>query len=413
MLLLMIVVTLVVAFELSQQLVVGRIARVGGQIARVARVRPSDQSGPRQLRDRRMFRVTVFLLPTSIVLFVGVMLWLIDSPYAAWTLWVWVLVFLASLGLGGLASRHKSFASRQNAERAIIILLATCAALALLITIGVFVTLLGQSFAFFALVSPIDFIFGLKWSPQTALFADEVGSSGAFGIVPVLGGTLLISAIAMVIAVPVGLFVAIYLSFYASMRFRRWGKPTIEILAGIPTIVYGLFAAVILAPIFRDAGTALGIGITGESAIVAGLVMGVMIIPFVSSLSDDVFRSVPKGLAEGSYGLGATKSEVIRTVVMPAAVSGLFGGFLLALSRAIGETMIVVMAAGLAANLTANPFAAVTTVTVQIVTLLVGDHSFDSAKTLSAFALALSLFLITLMINLIALVMATRARRAL
>ncbi|MCI5225770.1 MAG: phosphate ABC transporter permease subunit PstC, partial [Candidatus Electrothrix sp. AX2] len=256
---------------------------------------------------------------------------------------------------------------------------------------------------FFQHVSVPDFLFGLKWSPQMALRADQAGSSGSFGAVPVMAGTFMITAIAMFVAVPVGLLSAVYLSEYAGKTFRALVKPLLEILAGIPTVVYGFFAALVVAPFIRQTGTFIGLDVSSESALAAGLVMGVMIIPFVSSLSDDVINAVPQALRDGSYGLGATKNETIMQVVLPAALPGIVGGVLLAVSRAIGETMIVVMAAGLSARLTANPLEAVTTVTVQIVTLLVGDQEFDSPKTMAAFALGLLLFIITLILNVIAL----------
>jgi phosphate transport system permease protein len=248
-----------------------------------------------------------------------------------------------------------------------------------------------------------EFLLGLKWSPQMAIRADQVGSSGSFGAVPLFTGTLMISAIAMFVAVPIGLMSAIYLSEYANRRFRAVAKPLLEILAGIPTVVYGFFAALVVAPALRDAGAAIGLDVSSESALAAGLVMGIMIIPFVSSLSDDVINAVPQALRDGSYAMGATRSETVRKVIIPAALPGIVGGVLLAVSRAIGETMIVVMAAGLAANLTANPLDTVTTITVQIVTLLVGDQEFDSPKTLAAFALGLMLFVVTLILNIIAL----------
>jgi phosphate transport system permease protein len=260
-----------------------------------------------------------------------------------------------------------------------------------------------EALRFFARVPVGEFLFGLEWSPQTALRAEQVGSSGAFGAIPLFAGTLLITLIAMAVAVPIGLLSAIYLADYASPRFRSMAKPLLEILAGIPTVVYGFFAALTVAPYFRGFGEGLGLDVSSESALAAGVVMGIMIIPFVSSLSDDVMNAVPQSLRDGSYALGATQSETIKQVVFPAALPGIVGAVLLAVSRAIGETMIVVMAAGLAANLTANPFEAVTTVTVQIVTLLVGDQEFDSAKTLAAFALGLMLFCITLCLNVVAL----------
>jgi phosphate transport system permease protein len=263
---------------------------------------------------------------------------------------------------------------------------------------------------FFQQVPFFDFLFGLNWSPQMAMRADQVGSSGSFGAVPVLAGTFLISGIAMAIAVPFGLMSAIYLSEYAGPKFRATVKPLLEILAGVPTVVYGFFAALVVAPFIRDVGTMAGLSVSSESALAAGLVMGIMIIPFVSSLSDDVINAVPQAMRDGSYGLGATKSETIKLVILPAALPGIVGSILLAVSRAIGETMIVVMAAGLAANLTANPLQAVTTVTVQIVTLLVGDQEFDSPKTLAAFALGLLLFVVTLVLNVIALYVVRKYR---
>ena len=288
--------------------------------------------------------------------------------------------------------------------------LAASSAVAILATAGIVLSLVFEAMRFFDLVSPLEFLFGTTWSPQTALRPDQVGSSGAFGAVPVFAGTLLITAIAMAVAVPVGLLSAIYLADYASLRARAILKPLLEILAGIPTVVYGFFAALAVGPMLRAFGERLGWQVSSESALAAGLVMGVMIIPFVSSLSDDVINAVPQSLREASLALGATRSETIRRVVLPAALPGIVGSVLLAISRAIGETMIVVMAAGLTANLTANPLAAVTTVTVQIVTLLVGDQEFDSAKTLAAFALGMTLFLATLMLNGIALAVVRRYR---
>jgi phosphate transport system permease protein len=302
------------------------------------------------------------------------------------------------------------FRARNRVERAIELLLIAASCVAILTTIGIFLSVFVEALRFFQQVSPLDFLFGLTWSPQTAIREDQVASAGAFGAVPLFAGTLLISGIAMLVAVPVGLMSAIYLSEYASRRFRAYAKPLLEILAGIPTVVYGYFAALTVAPLLRGLGEALGLGVASESALGAGLVMGIMIIPFVSSLSDDVITAVPQAMRDGSYGLGATRSETIRNVVFPAALPGIVGAVLLAVSRAIGETMIVVMAAGLAANLTVNPLEAVTTVTVQIVMLLTGDQEFDSAKTLAAFALGLVLFLVTLMLNVVALRVVRRDR---
>jgi phosphate transport system permease protein len=298
---------------------------------------------------------------------------------------------------------RRDYRARNYVEQAVTVFLIGCSLLAILTTIGIVLSVLFESIRFFQKVSIAEFLFGLKWSPQMAIRADQVGSSGAFGSVPLLAGTALISSVAMVVAVPIGLLSAIYLSEYAGPRFRSTAKPLLEILAGIPTVVYGFFAALVVAPFVRDLGTSIGFEVSSESALAAGLVMGIMIIPFVSSLSDDFINAVPQSLRDGAYALGATQSETIRQVVIPAALPGIVGGILLAVSRAIGETMIVVMAAGLSANLTANPLQAVTTVTTQIVTLLVGDQEFDSPKTLAAFALGLVLFLLTLILNIIAL----------
>ncbi len=285
-----------------------------------------------------------------------------------------------------------------------------CACLAIFTTVGIVLSVLFEAIRFFQIVPLWDFLFGLEWSPQTAIREDQVGASGAFGALPLFAGTMLITVIAMSVAVPFGLLSAVYLSEYANSRVRAIGKPVLEMLAGIPTVVYGFFAALTVAPLVRDSAAALGLEAAAESALAAGLVMGIMILPFVSSLSDDVINAVPQSLRDGSLGLGATRSETIRRVVLPAALPGIIGSILLATSRAIGETMIVVMAAGLAAHLTANPLQSVTTVTVQIVTLLVGDQAFDSPKTLAAFALGLVLFVATLLLNIVALRVARKYR---
>ena len=315
-----------------------------------------------------------------------------------------VVLAVAMAGLG-LAWRRVSptLRARNQVEQIVRVLLIASSTIAIFTTLGIVLSVLFEAIRFFDHVGITDFLFGLDWSPQMAIREDQVGSSGAFGAIPLFAGTLLISFIAMLVAAPIGLFAAIHLAEYASPAFRSVAKPTLEILAGVPTVVYGFFAALIVAPVIRDSGAIIGLDVASESALAAGLVMGAMIIPFVSSLSDDVINAVPQALRDGSYGLGATRSETIRQVVLPAALPGIVGGLLLAISRAIGETMIVVMAAGLAANLTANPLQAVTTVTVQIVTLLVGDQEFDSPKTLAAFALGLVLFTMTLCLNVIAL----------
>lgn len=319
---------------------------------------------------------------------------------------------LAVIGViaGWVVTRPKMRA-RPQFERVLLGLFILCSMIAIFTTIGIILSVLFESIRFFQAIPFFDFIFGTQWSPQIAIRADQVGSSGAFGAVPLFMGTLLIASIALLVAVPIGLMSAIYLSEYATYRVRNVIKPLLEVLAGIPTVVYGFFAALTMGPLVRDVFEGIGFsGVSAESAMAAGLVMGIMIIPFVSSLSDDVINAVPNSLRDGSYGLGATKSETIRQVIFPAALPGIMGGILLAASRAIGETMIVVMAAGLAANLTANPLEAVTTVTVQIATLLVGDQEFNSPKTLAAFALGLMLFFTTLMLNIVALAIVKRFR---
>lgn len=315
-----------------------------------------------------------------------------------------VLAGLVALGFWkgwrGIAPRLRA---RHFVERSVMMLLIACSVVAILTTIGIVLSLIFESIRFFRLVPLTDFLFGLHWSPQTALRADQVGGSGEFGAIPLFVGTGLITFIAIFVAGPIGLFSAIYLSDYAPSWLRAAAKPMLEVLAGIPTVVYGFFAALTVAPFFRGFGESIGLSVSSESALAAGIVMGIMIIPFMSSLSDDVINAVPQALRDGSLAMGATKAETIRRVVLPAALPGIVSALILAISRAVGETMIVVMAAGLAANLTANPLEAVTTVTVQIVTLLVGDQEFDSAKTLAAFALGLVLFVVTLLLNMIAL----------
>ncbi len=315
--------------------------------------------------------------------------------------------------IGGLLARRRisrQFRARNSVEKVVSVLLIAASSVAILTTIGIVLSVLFEALRFFREIPLSEFLFGLNWSPQTAMRADQVGSSGSFGAVPLFAGTLLITTIAMFFAVPIGLMTAIYLAEYSSRRVRAVTKPALEILAGIPTVVYGFFAALTVAPFIRAAGESLGLDVASESALAAGLVMGIMIIPLISSLSDDAINAVPSAMRDGALGLGSTRSEAMIKVILPAALPGIVGGILLAVSRAIGETMIVVMAAGLAANLTANPFEAVTTVTVQIVTLLVGDQEFDSAKTLAAFALGLVLFVATLGLNVIGLRVVRRYR---
>ena len=302
----------------------------------------------------------------------------------------------AAVGAAPLYAKSSlDFRARNNFERLVLVLLICCSAVAILTTLGIVFSVLFETLIFFRSVSPIEFLFGTHWSPT--------GTPASFGLIPLLAGTLLITVIAILVAGPLGLLSAIFMAEYASPRLRSVLKPVLEILAGIPTVVLGFFAALTVAPLIRGSGEAMGFSVASESALAAGLVMGMMIVPLISSLSDDIINAVPQSLRDGSYAMGATKSETIKKVVLPAALPGIVSAFMLAISRAVGETMIVVMAAGLAANLTANPLAAVTTITVQIATLLVGDQEFDSPKTLSAFALGFVLFFFTLVLNYIAL----------
>lgn len=294
------------------------------------------------------------------------------------------------------ALTDKAFHPGEALVRALLFL---SAAVAVLTTFGILATLVFEAFRFFETVPMDEFLFGLRWSPQLALRVDQVAGSGSFGALPLFVGTLLITAVALCIAVPVGIMAALYLTEYATKPVRAVAKPVLEILAGVPTVVYGFFAVAAVGPFLRDFGDVVGLQITSESALAAGFVIGVMIIPFVSSLSDDVIHAVPQSLRDGSAAMGATRFETIRYVIMPAALPGVMGAVLLAVSRAMGETMIVVMAAGMAAKLSFNPFEAVTTVTVQIVALLVGDQEFDSPKTMAAYALGFVLFCITLALN--------------
>ncbi len=354
-----------------------------------------------------LFSVVGILLTSLIVLLVAHN---VSVEVSNTTLLISGLISAAITAVISIKSISSSFNARVYVEFFIKLTLMICAGIAVFTTIAIVFSVLFESLQFFKKVPVTDFLFGLQWSPQVALREDQAGATGLFGVIPLLAGTLIITFIAMCIAVPVGLMAAIYLSEYATKRVRDVMKPVLEILAGIPTVVYGFFAALTIAPMVRGMGESVGLSVSSESALAAGLVMGVMIIPFVSSLSDDVIRAVPQSLRDGALGLGSTKSETIKKVVLPAALPGVIASILLAVSRAIGETMIVVMAAGMSAKLTANPFEAVTTVTVQIVTLLTGDQEFDSAKTLAAFALGLVLFVITLLLNIVALFVVNKYR---
>ena len=299
-----------------------------------------------------------------------------------------------------------TFRARAAVEKIISTFLIVCSVVAILTTIGIVFSVIFESIRFFRLIPPLEFLTGLTWNPEfegASRAGSGQGGIAAYGSIPLFVGTFLISVVALTVAIPIGLLSAIYLSEYASKKTRGIIKPLLEILAGIPTVVYGFFAALTVAPLFKGMGASVGLSVASESALAAGFVMGIMIIPFISSLSDDVINAVPQSLRDAALGLGSTKSESVKNVVLPAALSGIVASIILAVSRAVGETMIVVMAAGLAANLSVNPLDAVTTVTAQIVTILVGDQEFESAKTLSAFALALTLIVITLGLNFIAL----------
>ncbi|RJT40937.1 phosphate ABC transporter permease subunit PstC [Mesorhizobium waimense] len=302
--------------------------------------------------------------------------------------------------------------ARNNVERLMLWGLLAASTIAILTTIGIVLSMLFQTITFFESVSPMSFFFGTVWDPRFA-DAGSGGSQGQFGLIPLLAGTLYIAAVALLVAVPVGLMSAVYMAEYASPKVRGVVKPALELLAGIPTIVYGIFAVVTLGPFLRDLSAALTGGspfIQGQSIFTAGLVMGIMLIPVVSSLSDDIITAVPRAMRDGSLGLGATRSETIKRVILPAALPGIVGAILLTASRAIGETMIVVLAAGVAANLTVNPFEAMTTITVKIVNQLTGDLEFNSPQTLVAFALGLTLFALTLVMNIVALYIVRKYR---
>ncbi len=325
------------------------------------------------------------------------------NALADWALGALVFA-VAAVGLW-LARRSvaPAFRARQGVERVLSGLMIAASVTAVFTTLGIFASLVFEAARFFAMVPIDEFLFGLNWEPQIPIREDQIAGAGAFGWVPVFWGTLVITAVAMFVSVPVGLLTAIYLSEFASAQVRGVAKPLLEILAGVPTVVYGFFAVLVVAPALRDAGRALGFDVAPNTALAAGGVMGIMLIPFISSFADDALGAVPRSLRDGSLALGATQGETVRKVLFPAAVPGIVGGVLLAVSRAIGETMIVVMAAGLIARLTLNPLDSVTTVTVQIVTLLIGDTAFDNPKTLAAFALGLMLLIVTLILNVIAL----------
>lgn len=328
-----------------------------------------------------------------------------NARHASASLAMVIVIVLMSVALMVFARSRVSqtFRARQGVERIVLGLMIFCSTIAIFTTVGIVLSLVFESIKFFRLVPMHEFLFGLRWEPQIAIRADQVAGQGAFGVIPVLLGSVLIMVIALVVAVPIGLFSAIYLNEFASPRTRNVVKPVLEILAGVPTIVYGFFAILVVAPFLRTTGASAGLDVSPNTALAAGVCMAIMLIPFISSFSDDALSAVPRALSDGSLALGATRGETMLKVLFPAAIPGIVGGVLLAVSRAIGETMIVVMAAGIIAKLTINPLDTVTTVTVQIVTLLIGDTEFDNPKTLAAFALGMLLFIITLGINILAL----------
>ena len=365
-----------------------------------------DAPATARLNERYAVRFSMVIIGVALCL--GVLVAVVSMGASEW----WPGAAIAGAALAGAVSlilTHRNNSARRHYETFVIGVMSAIASIAVITTFSIFIVLIFEAFRFFEKVPLQDFLFGAAWSPQTAIRADQVASEGAFGVLPLITGTLLVTVIAMAIAAPVGVMSAIYLETYARRRVRDALKLMLELLAGVPTVVYGFFALLVVGPAVSQIAVSLGasfgiqVSVPAQNALAAGLVMGVMIIPFVSSLSDDVMSAIPPNLREGAYALGATKSEAVLKIILPAAAPGLIGAFLLAISRAVGETMIVVMAASRSANLTFNPLERVTTMTVQIVALLTGDQEFDSAKTLAAFALGLLLFLITLALNLIAL----------
>ena len=347
------------------------------------------------------------MLSASFALLTGITVTFVASVIS--TLPMWAAPLTATIGSGAAAffalqRINPNFRARRGFETIILGVLLASSIVAILTTIGIFASVAFESFTFFKAINPLEFLFGSKWAPT--------GSPPSFGFLPLLAGTVLITTIAISVATPLGLLSAIYMAEYASPRLRQMLKPLLEMLAGIPTVVLGFFAALTMAPLIRNTGESIGLTVASESALAAGLVMGMMIVPLISSLSDDIINAVPQSLRDGSYAMGATHSETIKRVVLPAALPGIVSAIMLAISRAVGETMIVVMAAGLAANFTFNPLAAVSTITVQIATLLVGDQEFDSPKTLAAFALGIVLFFFTLALNYVALRIVKKYRQA-
>ncbi|WP_323010457.1 phosphate ABC transporter permease subunit PstC [Paracoccus sp. (in: a-proteobacteria)] len=385
-------------------LIVLALACAGYLVAR-ARVIALAGGDVRQLHSRPSYHGWNAALLTALPALFLIALWRFLQPAASATPIAIVALILAAAGLAlALGRAAPAFRARNAVESMVKGLLILCSSIAILTTAGIVFSMLFETGHFFQQYSWRDFFFGTTWSPR-------FGGGSQLGILPLLWGTLYISLIALVVAVPIGLFAAIYMSEYASSKLRSFAKPLIEVLAGIPTIVYGLFALITVGPMLRDYfAQPLGLGNSGSSVMTAGLVMGIMLIPFVSSLSDDIINAVPQSLRDGALGLGSTQSETVRKVVLPAALPGIVGAVLLAASRAIGETMIVVLGAGAAARMDLNPFEAMTTITVKIVSQLTGDNDFAAPETLVAFALGLTLFVITLGLNIVALYVVRKYR---
>jgi len=359
------------------------------------------------------FTVVAMALPAIVVGVVGAFVQLLGVMAVPAPMLLGASLFVAAAGLTlGIRTINPRLRARNLVERVVEWLLLAAALVSILTTFGIVISVLFESIRFFNLVSFWEFVTGTEWDPDAG-WRGEAGASAEpkFGAVPLFAGTFMITAIALGVAIPIGLLSAIYMSEYASSFVRAASKPVLEILAGIPTVVYGFFAAITVAPAVVDAAAALGVDASYTNALAPGVVMGVMIIPFISSLSDDVINSVPQSMREGSLALGTTTAETIKHVLLPAALPGIVSAALLGMSRALGETMIVVMAAGLQANLTWNPLEAMTTVTVRIVDALTGDQAFDNPETLSAFGLGLVLFVVTLMLNVISSIMVRRFRQ--
>lgn len=378
---------------------------VAGFFVGRSRVLAAAGGDSRKLHSRTNYYGWNIALFTAVPALFLIAIWTFAQPGANRVLLMVVALLLAAVGGGvSLARTNPDFRARNVVEAFVRFLLILCSCIAILTTAGIVFSMIFETGHFFQQYPWQDFLFGTTWAPK-------FGGGSELGIVPLLWGTMYISLIALGVSIPIGLFAAIYMSEYASPRMRSFAKPAIEVLAGIPTIVYGLFALITVGPLLRDYfAQPLGLGTSGSSVMTAGLVMGIMLIPFVSSLSDDIINAVPQSLRDGALGLGSTKSETIRKVVMPAALPGIVGAVLLAASRAIGETMIVVLGAGAAAQMSLNPFEAMTTMTVKIVSQLTGDTDFSAPETLVAFALGITLFTVTLALNVLALYIVRKYR---